>query len=73
MVFIFTLMGIFLKENGKKIEKMDMDYIIIIQQVKNMKEIFKMVIKMDKELIIILMAMFIKEIGLKEVKMVLVD
>ena len=73
MVFIFTLMGIFLKENGKKIEKMDMDYIIIIQQVKNMKEILKMVIKMDKELIIILMAMFIKEIGLKEVKMVLVD
>ena len=66
-------MGIFLKENGKKIEKMDMDYIIIIQQVKNMKEILKMVIKMDKELIIILMAMFIKEIGLKEVKMVLVD
>jgi len=66
-------MGIFLKENGKKIEKMDMDYIIIIQQVKNMKEILIMVIKMDKELIIILMAMFIKEIGLKEVKMVLVD
>jgi len=52
MGFIITQMEIILKESGLKIGKMDMGFIYITQQEKNMKEILKQEKSLGKGLFI---------------------